>query len=68
MVCTELPVCKCSGEGDNCANITQQMIEAMATRQVQPVTLTLLIHACSIVLPLQKLIHVRVINAKIMLY
>ena len=23
MVCTELPVCKCGGEGDNCANITQ---------------------------------------------
>ncbi len=23
VVCTELPVCKCGGEGDNCANITQ---------------------------------------------
>ena len=26
MVCTELSVCKCAGEGDNCANITQPMI------------------------------------------
>ena len=26
VVCTELPVCKCGGEGDNCANITQSII------------------------------------------
>ena len=30
------------------------MIVTLATKQVQPVTLTLLINACSIVLPLQK--------------
>ena len=26
VICTELPVCKCGGVGDNCTNITQPMI------------------------------------------
>ena len=50
VVCTEL--CKCGGEGGNCTNITPPMI---GEDPVQPVTLTLLIHACSIVLPLKHL-------------